>query len=497
MRTAVLSLLLLGCYDPGYGDSTHCSPSGECPTGRTCVSGFCLTSDGPPTSADGRPIDAPPTVADGRPIDAPPADARLDGGVTFEVVIAKTAGSTGVGTISGRTSGFLCEDDCESQALAIPLSQTVMLEAIPGPDSYFLGWSGDCIGIYRRCSLLVNQAKTVFARFATVNANLVFVTRDWVTADFGGLTAADEACRLAAQEVSLEGKFVALLAQGAVDLPQRLVRPGGGLPRGFIRLDGKPIADQVSDLVQSHNIWYPVLYDQEGHPAPDEVWTGSTIFGSTSTAQCGQWAVKSTGMLGAIGLSTGGPTLINSGAKPCSERAGFACVRVDLIAPLTAPSAAPTAQDRAIWVTGQLFSPSPAPLFTPDKLCEASRPGLGSARALITVDDEPASLRISPTARYVRPDGVVVGTGAQLLSHQLATGIWVQGNGDPSEAQKVWTGSTGISVTGPDDSCQGWTEEMFGTAIAGVPSVHVLNWWSSDPRVSCDTGSLPVYCVEE
>ena len=72
-----------------------------------------------------------------------------------------------------------------------------------------------------------------------------------------------------------------------------------------------------------------------------------------------------------------------------------------------------------------------------------------------------------------------------------------QGNGDPSEAQKVWTGSTGISVTGPDDSCQGWTEEMFGTAIAGVPSVHVLNWWSSDPRVSCDTGSLPVYCVEE
>jgi hypothetical protein len=62
----VIVLALGGCFDPQYPDPIRCAADGSCPSGRTCVDGWC----GSGTTSDARPsaTDARPSVADAAPI---------------------------------------------------------------------------------------------------------------------------------------------------------------------------------------------------------------------------------------------------------------------------------------------------------------------------------------------------------------------------------------------------------------------------------------------
>jgi len=107
---------------------------------------------------------------------------------------------------------------------------------------------------------------------------------------------------------------------------------------------------------------------------------------------------------------------------------------------------------------------------------------------------------------YVRPDGQVVGSGAELLAGgagngTLQSGIWQAGNGtypnDPSLPDDAWTGQTTLTQAGNTAStCNDWTSTSSVSGIVGVYGTADSTWWSLITRPCTDTGSR-LYCIEQ
>ena len=484
-RAAFLAAVLLGCYDPEFNDDTRCGPVGECPSGKSCRDGRCLEGAGAADAA---------TAVDAR------SDAIPERGV--EIVVDKAIGATGIGSILDPAHSIDCGASCSQQRVEVGLGVVVMLVARPGAGSYFAGWSGACTGPARTCVATADHALAVTARFSRLDHNLVFVTRDTFRGDFGGLDAGDDHCATAAIDAGLDGTFVALLSAGQTHAIDRLRRPGSGdLPRGFIRMDGKPIADTLADLIVSHRIWYPVLYDQAGQAAGGNVWTGSTSVGQAATGlHCTAWTVATD--RANVGLASGGAALLEAGTQMCNTRAALACVMVNKQTALSATPDPPNSADRVLYLSKASFVTRsdnvPSTRDAADALCDAERPGSRLTRALLANPGEPGANRLSASVRYVRPDGLFIGTGADLLAGALATGIWVHHDGTFASEVEVWSGASGIITSGSNQStCTGWTSNV-GTelAVIGVPSAHPTLWWGNGTRQTNCAQSLPVYCVE-
>lgn len=86
----------------------------------------------------------------------PPAPAVL---TPFTLDVARTG--SGSGHVATPAGGIACGDKCSN-----PYSPgvTVVLNAADG-SGLFAGWSGDCSGTQRSCTLLMNGSKRVGARF--------------------------------------------------------------------------------------------------------------------------------------------------------------------------------------------------------------------------------------------------------------------------------------------------------------------------------------------
>jgi hypothetical protein len=89
---------------------------------------------------------------------------------TFDPIAKKKltvqkAGS-GSGTVTSAPSGIDCRNDCEQE---FEEGKVVTLTAlsIPGTNSKFAGWSGDCSGTENPCMVTMNEAKTVSATFTS------------------------------------------------------------------------------------------------------------------------------------------------------------------------------------------------------------------------------------------------------------------------------------------------------------------------------------------
>jgi uncharacterized repeat protein (TIGR02543 family) len=68
----------------------------------------------------------------------------------------------GQGTVRSDIGGIDCPGNCNELHDS---NQTIVLTAIPDNRSKFKGWSGDCTGIDPTCSVTMDQAKNVTARF--------------------------------------------------------------------------------------------------------------------------------------------------------------------------------------------------------------------------------------------------------------------------------------------------------------------------------------------
>jgi len=148
-----------------------------------------------------------------------------------------------------------------------------------------------------------------------------------------------------------------------------------------------------------------------------------------------------------------------------------------------------------------------------DALCDAEKPdGAATVKALLTTTDAPAAEVLDPATTYLRVDGTVIGTGADLVavSHghgTLSTGLWELGDGtyvavDSSFGYRylgVPGIGAGLDVVGtPASTCDDWSAPD-GTATGSFGSAQFANVYalSGSPSYDCLANDLPIYCVEE
>ncbi len=140
---ALLALLgSAGCFSPGYSDSTKCSPTGECPSGRSCsVDGFCLLSqDGAVGDAGGDGGDAGDGGGGGLLVTPPSNDfgtivrGRASAPVTFTVSGGDPLGAPLQIQVAGTASGsfVIATDGCTGMALATCSFDVVFQPAVEG-----------------------------------------------------------------------------------------------------------------------------------------------------------------------------------------------------------------------------------------------------------------------------------------------------------------------------------------------------------------------------
>jgi hypothetical protein len=453
---------------------------------------------------DARPQDAP-APPDAPPPDAPPIDAPV-----ARLTIVKAA--SGAGTVT--VGELVCAEGCATGSAPFPLGATVTLAARPAPGSYFQGWDGPCTGPRVSCDVTLGADTTVTARFAAIDHNLVFATSTMSPGDFGSLAVADQACADRAAAAGLVGTFKAWLSTTQVNASDRLAGA-----RGWIRLDGLPLFDAVTDITTLHRIWYPVLYDELGTTltlGDGGVWTGTRPEGGPTDYTCGDW----TGSVGATwGDATGGAELwTDTNRSACKEGQPnyfgpfrFYCFMVDKSAPLAAPT--PVA-GRKIWASKSTFA-SGAGKARADALCDAEKPaGVAATTALLATTMAAASTLLVPGALYVRPDGVPVGTTEELIAASsgdgtLPSGIWQNGDGtyitngagDLDYAYDAFTGAHGgLDAPGTmATTCNDWKDTVGATGSVGF-YMRTTSFWNGYPA-TCDPAQQSVrtfvLCVEK
>jgi hypothetical protein len=334
--------------------------------------------------------------------------------------------------------------------------------------------------------------------------NKAFVTSATFTGDLGGQKGADAKCARAAKAVGLSGTFKAWLSTSKRNAKDKL-----GTARGFVRVDGQPFADRVSDIVAGR-IFNPLDIDENGdaHPdSPNPVWTGTLGAGTVATGDtCSDWTSKFFEDRGDTGVSSEGPTfwtdnLANVG-NSCNSAQSLYCFDTSHVTRLTVIK---TPGRIAFVSKGTLDNTSG--ITGADTLCatEASAASLpGTFQALLSTSTTPAAMRsgfnfLAMSEPYVRPDGIKIADAPTIASGApLDSGIWQNADGTYVTTFSLpWTGSgTPSSPTTTAQTCDDWsTNSDPASGDIGDSSDSGEFWWITTGAL-CGN-SLPIYCLQE
>jgi len=448
-------------------------------------------------AADQRPIT--PDAVDARPDvspDLPDAD-RSEGVAVGDATIAGSSltvikTGSGGGTVTSAPAGIQCGSVCSASFA----TSSVVLSArtTNGSDSRFAGWGGACAGLGRDCTVAVTGATTVTARFEPIINNLVFVSSvSTFTTDLGSAAAYDGQCNQLATAAGINNMagdaYIAWVSDTHSSAVSRV-----GTAHGFVRLDGEPVGDDPAEMITSYRIYNPIDVDENGvtPSGGGTVLTGMDSSGNgTLDTDCNDWTTKSGTATGIAGSAADGPVIWYFWeGGPCQMLVGgIYCFMKTKTAALTISPAT----GRKVFLTN---GPVAIGKFT-DARCESDKPsGTGKVSAFRATTTTPASALVDSTATYVRPDGIVVGQGADLLSGNLKSGIWQQGNGQYVENHAVWTGSDLPTQVGSSaNTCSDWSNNS-GANVTGASSATGMPYWSDPVPWTCASTYTWAYCIE-
>ncbi|HEV2170657.1 MAG TPA: hypothetical protein VGR40_06900 [Candidatus Binatus sp.] len=296
------------------------------------------------------------------------------------------------------------------------------------------------------------------------------------------------------------GTYKAWLSTSTVDAVSRL-----GAARAFVRVDGAPIADQISDLT-SGKILNPIDLDESGadqrSPGDSDVWTGSTNEGTVgSTGTCNDWTSTSGSVFGESGYFDGGPARWSdsNGGFSCDDGAQLHlyCFDTTHAEPLTYTHVT----GRIAFVSKGDFDPTTG-VSSADALCqsEATSAGLanpGTYLALLSTSTASAASRFNlsmGSPAYVRPDGIKIADAPALASGAIDSGIWQYADGTYFTGFDFFTstGSTAPDTTGTlANTCNDWTSKSSNQIVGNAAETAI--WWD---EVSFPCASRPVFCLE-
>jgi hypothetical protein len=324
----------------------------------------------------------------------------------------------------------------------------------------------------------------------TTNANYAFVTSTTMSiTTIGSLANADAICQARATAANLPGTYVAWLSTTAAAAKDRL-----GSARGWVRVDGKPFADTVADIVASR-IQYPIRVNELGgeynKPKDAEALTltapdgtaaaGATCADLTSTSASGEMGVPVGSGLEWTGL---GPSLC---ASVSYHLYCFGIDRTTALPPNTGPRRNAFASS-APWSVG-------GGLASADALCtsEASAAGLpGSYLALLATSTASAASRFAAGVPWARVDGTIVTTEFEAPQ----TPIDRTANGTLIPQTYVWVGASDFVSAGVH-TCSDWTNPAN---VLDATSGNAA--WAGPMAISastdyCSSTTRYLYCLEQ
>jgi hypothetical protein len=413
----------------------------------------------------------------------------------YLVTIARAG--TGAGRVLSAW-GIDCGASCST--LVDPGLIEVSAVVENGSDSFFSGWSnaGSCDGPATSCVISIEGSRTLTANFSAQTNNLIFLASEPVPANFGNTQDFDAHCNRLASLAGINdaaGNAYMAAVSGSESFWNRI--PSAA--RGWVRMDGLPFGDRREDLSADPPIaYYPVHFSESGQfNYAGGAWTGTANDG-TVTDNCNGWTSESGDVLGHTGDHRTLYAWLTYGIFPCNVAAGGDGLQYSTYCmgtAKTAPIVVPRFTGKRMWVTN---TPYVIGSMTPDQKCQAERPpGVAAARAYLGYTGRRADELLDRAATYVRPDGQLVGTGAQIATANM-TGIpWIAADGSTVGLAFAWTGTSDLSILpGAADTCSDW-RDTGSTAMIGLIGISDLRAFvGSVSLVGCSDESLRLYCVE-
>lgn len=308
--------------------------------------------------------------------------------------------------------------------------------------------------------------------------NRVFITSTMHPATFGSLQAADDICQARADAASLDGTFIALVADAARPEP----RLAGS--RGWVDLAGTPIVDEPATWLDGY-MFHPLRLDETGTDLGYVLaWVGSIW-------SCMGWTVTTsteTGSIVATSDAWGAYTVQN-----CNQQARFICLETGHVAPQSPPSVA----GRLQFLTTADWTPSGG-LQGADALCasEATTHMFpGTYRALLATSTQTAFARFSLTGPpWTRIDGIALTATATALAD--ASTMWldsfahVRSDGTRYPYAGTWVGDA-------TNNCNNWMSSSSGqSGLVGAPATALRSRWIDNFNGTCDI-PRSLNCLQE
>lgn len=436
---------------------------------------------------------------------SPGQSAVIDvaGGGHWTLSLAKSGAGSGSISVNGSLA---CDSSCQSSSSTHADQAAVMLVAKPSLGSYFVGWSGNgCSNSDRFCTVTMDQARSMTATFGSQFANIVFVSSQTYGANLGSPAAYDSQCNTLATAAGLNNAggnaFMAWMSSSGSFARARLDPNYQSSPtiRGFARPDGVLFADDQASLFQSGRVLSPLRIDENGRDVGNGiVWTGTLGDGTWAGAgtDCQGWTSTSGGAT--AGLSGSGPqSWVGGSGSSCANPKRIYCfmkIRTNAVS-------VPAVAGLKAWISDNAFVPNT--ITSPDVHCAMVRPpGVANAKALVARTTAAASSAVNPAATYIRPDGMVIGTGAQIIAGgTIPNGIWQTSTGayQPTQGQLLtWTGHSNLTALGTlSGTCDNWSSTVSQTAYYGaVEQTH--NWWGLLAFGDCGSPAPHhLYCLEQ
>jgi hypothetical protein len=380
-----------------------------------------------------------------------------------------------------------------SGSLSIATHTAVTLAATPAANMGFAGWGGACSGL-GGCSLTLDADATVTVQFDPPNK--VFVTSTTVIpGTLGGLAGADAVCATRAAAAGLSGTFHAFLGTSAATAWTRL-----GTARGWARTgDGKPVGDQMSDLMAGHT-YYPPVNNESGVEVASGTLAVTGVNGGSST--CGDWTSTDASATATFGEPhSGWLTFAANGGTACTSTSMrlycFETTRTVLLRPPV-----PATARYAFLSSGSIQGNSG--IAAADTLCqnEAATAGrTGTYRALLAGNGATAASRLSATgAPWYRTDNVQLSaTPADLLggATQLWAAMSLRADGVTQEQALVFTGAATVATAGSAaGSCSGWASTASTSAAMTYGNRVGIDWFGPFTSGLC-SDLHRVFCFQQ
>jgi hypothetical protein len=326
--------------------------------------------------------------------------------------------------------------------------------------------------------------------------NIAFVTSvATVAGDLGGIAAGDTLCNSLATSAGLPGTYVAWLASDTVDAQTRV-----GTARGWVRTDGLPFLDQVSDL-DNFKTFYPLDLDENGHTVPSgtNIVTGADQTGHTLGVNANCNGYTSTAAAASFGEIPGSVDAWSQAiiSAPCTLSTPIYCFGIGNATPITLPS---ITTRRAFVMNATTTAATLGGIAGADTMCQgaATTAGLsGTFHALLALTTGSAISRFNLTgSNWVRMDGLPIAASPQQFaaaSWSVAFNISAEGYYEESFLS-AWTGAATLGAVGTNaTTCNNWTggNKGYQGTYTALDSTAVFD----GTAVAC---TLPnrLYCLE-